>query len=129
MPNLFGLNIAQIVANAIAQAGGLQEGTLTQFTPGTRTPGSLTGGTNPTSTTHTFQGFVEAEEEDSYINRRGETVVSLAMRKLSILGATISPVTTPNQSDEATINGVTYRIVEVMEVDPAEAIFICRVEV
>ena len=128
MPNLFGLDIAQIVADSIASAGNLRPGTLTQFAPGTRDPADITGGTNPTSTTHTFQGFVEAEEDDSFTGRRSETNVSISMRRLSILGATINPATLPDQGDEATVDGVTYRIVEVFEVDAAQAVFICRVE-
>ena len=128
MPNLFGLDIARLVANSIASAGGVRFGTLTQFTPGTRTPGSPTAGTNPTSTTHTFEGFIETEEDDSYESRRTGTLTSISRRKLSILGATISPATTPSQNDEVSLDGEQYRIVEVMEVDPAQALFVCRVE-
>ena len=57
MVDLFGLDIAQIAADAISSAGNLQEGILTKKTL-TRDPNDPTAepGTE-TSTTHTFQGI------------------------------------------------------------------------
>ncbi len=125
MPNLFGLNIAKIVNDSITLAGGVLSGTLTKPVAGTRTPGSLTGGTNPTTTTHTFEGFIEDKTE----TRREGSLVSEGGKFVSILGDSIDPVAEPNQGDEILIESITYRILAIVGRDPAAALFECRVEV
>ena len=123
MPSLFGVDIAQELANAFS--GQLLTGTLTRVTPGTRTPGQLTGGTNPTETTHAFEGFIEDKTE---VRREG-TLVSRGGKFVSILGASVSPAAVPQQGDKVTIEGVDYTIVEIAGRDPAAALYECRVEV
>lgn len=119
MADLFGLDIAGIVNDAITQAGGVRPGTLTKTTPGTRTAGNLTGGTNPTTTTHTFQGFVEEKE----VRRDNQVGASSFGMTLSILGASVSPEAVPEVNDTAEIDGKTYILVELVSRDPAEALY------
>lgn len=118
MADLFGLDIAGIVNDAIAGAGGVRPGTLTKTTPGTRTPGSLTGGSNPTTTTHSFNGFTETKE----VRRTGQVGAS-SMAVVAILGASVTPAATPEVNDTALIDGVTYTLVELLKGDPAGAVF------
>ncbi len=118
MPNLFGLDIAQLVADGIAEAGNLRPGTLTHFTKGTRTVGQLTSGTNPLKTSHTFQGFVEKRT----VRRKGQ-IGKEQMSVVTLLGATVSPAVVPDINDKALIDGVTYLLHELLERDPAGAVY------
>ena len=118
MPDLFGLDIAGIVNNALTSAGGLVSGTLTSYTPGTRSV-NRTGGTNPTSTSHTFQGFVEVQD-----GRQTEAVVSPATEVfVNIMGASVDPVAVPKVNDQVTIDGSTYTLTKLASLDPAEALY------
>lgn len=123
MAELFGIDIAQVVADSIADAGNLRPGTLTKIVPGTRTPGDLTGGTNPTETSHTFQGFVETKTK-----RRDGTLVSDPMSVVTILGATINPATVPAPTDTVLIDGTTWTLFELISRDPASAVYEFRAE-
>ena len=118
MPNLFGLDIANIVAASIAGAGNVLSCTLTKTAPGTRTGGSLTAGTNSTNTTHTFRGFVETKE----VRRDGQVGASVAA-VVTVLGATVNPAAVPEVNDEAVVDGVTYVLVELLARDPAAAVY------
>ena len=123
MVELFGLDIAKVVNDEVTNAGGVRDGSLAKQIPGTRTGGSLTGGTNPTTTTHTFKGFVQTKE----VRRSGQLGAG-ALAVVAILGASISPVAVPEVNDEATVDGVTYVLVELLSRDPAEALFEFRGE-
>jgi hypothetical protein len=123
MPDLFGLDIAGILNDAIQSAGGLRSATLTKTVNGTRTPGSLTGGNNATSTSHTCQAYVESSSA-----RREGSLTRVGGTKVGILGASISPAAVPQANDRVTVDGVDYTIVGVPEIDPAQALFICSVE-
>ncbi len=118
MAELFGIDIAQVVADSIADAGNLRPGTLNKIEPGTRTGGNLTAGTNPTSTAHTFQGFVETKTP-----RREGTIVADPMSVVTILGATVSPAAVPEVNDTAVIDGVTWNLDKLLSRDPAEAVY------
>lgn len=123
MSQLFGLDIAQIVADSIASAGDVQDVTLIKVTPGTRTPGRLTGGTNPSETTHTARGF-----RDSLTTLRPGTLVENASAVVYILGATIAGGQVPEPNDRITIGGLTFTIVEGgVSTDPADALYLCQV--
>lgn len=121
MPNLFGLDIAGIINSEIARAGGVLSGTLTRTVPGTRTGGSLTAGTNPTETTHSFKGFAETKED-----RRSGQIGAQSMAVVTVLGASLSVV--PEVNDRALLDGVTYTLVELLSRDPAAAVFEFRAE-
>jgi hypothetical protein len=123
MPNLFGLDIAKIVANSIASAGGVLDATLTKTTPGTRTPGNLTGGTNPTTVAYVCQGF---KEDMSRL--RPEILVEEATGVITLLGKTISSGTVaPEADDLVTIESQVHTVLKVTR-DPAAAVYQCQVK-
>ncbi len=123
MPDLFGLDIAGIINTEIANAGGVLAGTLTKTTPGARTGGQLTGGTNPATSAHAFNGFVETKED-----RRPGQVGAMSMAVVTVLGASVSPAAVPEVNDTAVLDGVTYTLVELLSGDPATAVFEFRAE-
>ncbi len=114
---VFGLDIAGIIADGFEVAGNLRPGTLTKVIPGTRT--DISGGTKPTTTTHSFQGFVEQKS----VRIKG-AVAALNMSVVTILAATVTPAATPAVNDTAIIDGRTYTLVELLEQDPATAAFV-----
>lgn len=117
MANLFGINVAGLVASSIARAGGVHTGTLSRKTAGVRTPGSLAKGTNPTTVTYTFKGFREVSED-----RRSGSTVSATGSVVTILGATLPVV--PLVGDVVTIDGATLTLTELKERDPAGASYL-----
>ncbi|AKQ75848.1 hypothetical protein FDH82_gp58 [Roseobacter phage RDJL Phi 2] len=118
---LFGVDIAKIVNTSIKNAGGVLDGTLTKATAGTRTPGSLTGGTNPTDATYAFKGFTETAGE----RRPGSTTAS-SISTVSILGD--SCAAEPEVNDEVTIDGTDWTLLELVERDPAKALYVFKAE-
>lgn len=123
MTKLFGIDIAKVINTKITKAGGLAPGVLTKVTSGARTPGDLTGGTNPTETVHTFQGFLEAGQV-----RMPSTRVILSGTFITVLGASVLPIAEPTAKDKIEIEGETYEIKEVVDRDPAAATYVVRVE-
>jgi len=123
MANLFGLDIAKIVANEIKAAGGLVSCTLTHITKGTRTAGDLTGGTNPTTTTHSCQGFVETKTK-----RMTGTLVEEPMSVVTIIGGSIKPAVVPSPTDTIDVDGVVWTLYELISRDPASAVYEFRGE-
>ncbi len=121
MAKLFGIDIAATVAKGISDAGGVRPGILTRVTPGARTAGSLTGGTNPTETTFSFRGFVETKER-----RRSGQVGASTMSVVTILGDTVTVV--PDVNDRVAVDGVNYTLLELLSRDPAEAVYQFRAE-
>lgn len=121
MPNLFGVDIAQEIADAFS--GQLVSGTLQKVTPGTRTSGGLTAGTNSTTTDHTFEGFLEVKE----VRRKGQ-VGAEPKSVLTIIGNSVSPAVAPEVNDKATIESLTFDITEILARDPAAAVFECLVQ-
>lgn len=126
---LFGVDISGIVASSMGS--GLPVITLRKKTPGTRTDGSLTAGTNPKTTTATARGFVDTYK-DSQVNG---TTIKRGDRYATILGDTISPAIIPEPGDEivaANSLGVseTFKIVEDgVTRDPAAATYTCHVRI
>lgn len=123
MPNLFGLNIAAIVAQSIAGAGGVRPGVLTKTAAGARTVGSLTAGATPVLTTFTFQGFVETKAE-----RRSGQVSAASMPIVTLLGASISGGAIPEVNDSVLIDGASYILTELLTSDPAAAVYEFKAE-
>lgn len=123
MANLFGMNIAGIINAEIANAGGVLKGTLTKVSPGKRTAGSLTGGTNPATKSYSFNGFVETRE----VRRTGQVGASPGA-VLTVLGASVPSGVVPEVNDTALIEGITYTLVELIKRDPAAAVYEFRVE-
>ena len=118
MPDLFGIDIAGILNTEISKAGGLVPGTLSRVTPGTRTVDNLTAGTNPTTTGHTFQGFVENKEV-----RLAGQVSSKSVPVITVMGASVLPITVPEVNDTVILEGITYTLTELVSRDPAAAVY------
>lgn len=122
MPDIFGVDIAGKIHEAFKDK--VFDVTLTKVEPGTRTPGALTGGTNPTTVGHTVKGFV-----DMYLDTEIDgTLVHRGDRKVVIFGASLSSGVVPEPADRITAEGWTKQIVEEgVKRDPAGATYICQV--
>lgn len=119
MPDLFGLDLGGIVETALDSAGGLRPATLVRVTPGDRTPGNLTGGTNPDATSYPTQGTVtRGNATDPGTLTRRETV------SVMLLGAPLSRAgVAPEVGDRVTVDGVTYDVTGPVDSDPAAATY------
>ena len=119
MPKLFGVDIAKEINKGLGP--GLLDATLTKVTPGARTPGSLTAGTNPTTTTHAAKGFLDDYKDfqvDGTVVVRGDRIVVL-------LGASIAGSQVPAPGDRVTIESEEFNIINVKR-DPAAATYACQ---
>lgn len=120
--------IAKQIYKAMKAAKLTLPATLIKVTPGTRTPGSLTGGTNPSTTSYAASGFV-ADYSDDDIDG---TLVIRGDRKISLFGSSFPAGVVPEPEDKITItdpSGVsrTYRIVpKGVTTDPAGAVYTCQ---
>ncbi len=120
MPNLFGIDIAAQVAAAFS--GQLVPGTITRTAYGSRTPGSLTAGGAQTTTTVTFEGIKDGvakkyRDEDTTI-RVGDVAILMLAGSFSTAGFI------PQNDDQVTIEGDTYKIMRTLERDPAAATYL-----
>lgn len=127
MPDLFGLDIAGIVDQSFASAGGTRNGTLTRDVVGTRDSSNLAGGTQNGTLSWTFRGFLD---EFSSSHRNG-TFAKESGKIMAIFGASISSTsggatTAPAPGDVVTLDGLTFYVYEVRS-DPAQALFECAV--
>ena len=124
MTKLFGIDIAKVINDEIQNAGGVLSGVLTTSTPGSRTGGNLTDGTNPTSASVAFNGFVESR----VVRGKGaqDSLVTRSVFVLTILGASISVI--PQEMDTAVIDSQTWKLLELIGRDPASAVYEFRVE-
>ncbi len=116
---LFGVDIAAIVDGAMSS--GLLPATLHHTTPGVRTPGDPTAGTNPTTTDHACRGIAD-DYRDAEIDG---TVVLANDRKVLLIGNSIVGLVVPEQNDGVTIEGVRYTIINIKR-DPAAATYLCQ---
>lgn len=119
MPKLFGVDIAAIIDSAMS--GGLLDATLHQTTPGTRTPGDPTGGTNPTTVDAACKGMVD-DYADGEIDG---TLVLVGDRKVLLIGNSIAGLLVPQPQDGVTIEGERYTVIRVKR-DPAAATYLCQ---
>lgn len=110
--------------------------TLIKVTPGTRTPGQLTGGTNPTTTSYACRGFIDMQgartRQDSLASRsQAGSGLTLGGTKVAVLiGDSIANGTVvPEPLDKIVLEGVTYIIPEGGKVDrdPAAATYTCEI--
>lgn len=114
---LFGVNISGIIKDNIGP--GVLAATLTKFTPGTRTPGQLTGGTNPTSASYSCRGFIDRQANKDL---RG-TLIDDGNVVIVLIGDTIDGgASAPEGGDQVTIEGTTYTV-GVVDRDPAAATY------
>lgn len=94
--------------------------TLIVVTPGTRTTGRVSAGTNPTTTNVKARGLVVQWTK----KRVNQTEVTTTDRVVMLLGALIAGRVVPKVNDQVTIEGVTSTIVDI-ERDPAAATYVC----
>lgn len=112
--------IAKQVAGAMKRAGMTKPAVLLVETPGVRTPGAVTGGTNPTTTSHKARGLVVAWKR----SRLGQTEVQVGDRVVMLFGPLIADGMVPKVNDRITIENVTSRIIDI-ERDAAAATYTC----
>jgi len=115
---LFGVDISGLVNANIGP--GVNDATLTKTTGGTRTAGQLTGGTNPTATTHACKGFVDVLDK----NRLEDGLVEDTDVMVALIGDSIAGGAVPVAGDRVTILSVEYNIIQV-KTDPALAVYAC----
>ena len=120
MPDIFKADIAGEIYMGFK--GLVFDITLTKVAPGTRTPGTLTGGTNPVETDYTGRGFTD-DYEDYQIDG---TIIQRGDRKVVIFGASLPSGIIPTPNDKTTAESVERVIVNV-ERDPAGATYLCQV--
>ncbi|HSN29508.1 MAG TPA: hypothetical protein VLT45_24640 [Kofleriaceae bacterium] len=108
-----------LVARKLEASGAVKPATLVRLTPGTRTPGALSAGTNPTSTSYPCRGFATRTTRTT-ING---TLVEASDRVIALLAASLQGQV-PRDGDQVTIESVTTRIVAV-ERDPFAAVYTC----
>lgn len=121
MPDLFGLDIAGIIADSIESAGGVLSGKLIKVTRGTRTSGSLAAGTNPTKKPFGFKGFYD----DSRALKLPESLIQRGDRVVVLLGATIQSGAIPEPNDKIILEGEETTIDRIIDRDPAAATYTC----
>lgn len=122
---LFGVDISGLVRKHVAP--GVLDATLVKVAPGTRTPGALTGGTNPTPTSYPCRGFID-KQRVAFTN--GSTVKD-GNKVVVLIGDTIDNGSgvAPAPGDRIIIEGTTYVIPEggTIDRDPAAATYACEV--
>lgn len=120
------IDIAALVASNFAKFGGpvgVKPCTLIKTIPGTRMPGAISAGTNPTTQTFAASGFVS--DYTSY--ELQSTLISASDRKVVLFGASITGGAVPEPTDQIAIGGETLTIVkDGIDADPARAIYTCQ---
>lgn len=117
MPKLLDGAIAKAVRDGLKKAGMYKSATLTRVTPGARTVGELAGGTNPTESAQTCEGFLSSSRR----LKVGATLIEQHDRVAVLLGDSLGGVI-PRTGDKVTIESKTQRIVDI-ERDAASATY------
>lgn len=115
---LFGVDISGIINREVGP--GVNAATLIKVTPGTRTPGNLTGGTNSTEVNRSARGFLDSLRKkhiENTLTEDGDVLINL-------VGDSIEASAVPRPGDKITIRGNTYNVI-VADVDPADALYEC----
>lgn len=118
MPNLFGVDIAGVIAQAMGN--GLLPATLIKTTAGERSSGEVTAGTNPSTSSTSCRGFIEDYKDYQLTS----SLIKTGDKKITLLGGTLAGVV-PKPGDKITIESSTYNIIKVMR-DPAAATYECQ---
>jgi len=119
-PDIFRVKLAQRIDRAFR--GLTFTIMLSKVVAGSRTAGSLTGGTNNTRTSHSARGFVE----DFSAREINGTSIRSGMRRIILFGASISGGVEPSSGDFLTAENQVYIVTNVQR-DPAGATFTCVV--
>jgi hypothetical protein len=116
------------VADGLIGADLFRPATLIKVTPGTRTPGSISGGTNPTTVSYSVQGVPGT----TTTLRLNGTLIAGVDRVIKLFGARLPPGVVPAPEDRITMEGVTSTIVgndggnSAVMVDAARAVYVCQ---
>lgn len=116
MTKLFGVDISGLIHKYVSP--GVLDATLTKLVPGTRTPGDLASGTNPTPTSYACRGFVSSQD----VRPHPESLISDGSVKIVLIGDSIASGAVPELNDRVTIEGSTYQI-DKLDRDPAAATY------
>lgn len=122
---LFGIDVSGLVNQHIGS--GLLPATLVKVTPGTRTAGQLTGGTNPTEVSHACRGMIDTQAVRTL---KDGTLAIAGKKTIMLIGDSIAGGTVfPEPLDKIVIEGTTYLISEGAKIDrdPAKATYTCEV--
>ena len=119
MADLFGIDAGQVFLDTLGDL--VQDAILIVSTPSTRTPGSLTQGTQPTTANKTCKGYIE-DYDNSQIDN---TLVAKGDRKVVLLVNSMQDNAIPDTGDSITIEGITFEVIDV-ERDTLQAIYICQ---
>lgn len=116
-------DIAGLVGAPLVAAGITKPATLIKVTPGTRLPGDVTSGTNPTTARFAAQGIPIST---STLLAAG-TLLAGVDRAVMLLGSTITGGARPAPGDSIEIDGATSVIVAGgVSTDPARAAYTCQ---
>ena len=118
MAELFGVDISELIAEAIASAGGLTASTLTKAGTITRDPANPARTLQPTTTSHTLEAVVEAKTV-----RVGESAIPETRYIATLIAGSITPETIPEPNDQLSLDGRTYTLGRLISRDPASATY------
>lgn len=119
------LNVAKLIAQQFAKNGkpvGVGPCTLIKRVQGTRAPGAISAGTNPTETSYKATGLVsdyKAYQVDGTLIRQGD-------RQVLLFGASIAGGQIPEPGDKVAIGGETLVLTQPINRDPALATYVCN---
>jgi hypothetical protein len=120
--------LASLVSSALVGAGMAKDAVLTRVTAGQRTPGAVTAGNNPTTTSLP----VRALPADTAQFRHADTLIAGVDRAIKIFGASLPAGVVPVPGDRITMDGATSTIVgddggkRAVTVDPVGAMYTCQ---
>lgn len=123
MPDIFGIDVAGIVADAFRDAGELRPGVLIRATP-VLDDTQPTARTAPQTTRHSFTGLVYRGNSE----RRPGTLILDTQRRLLIIGGSLNPAIVPQVNDTADIDGSTFTLDEEVSGDSTGAAYEFRVK-
>lgn len=118
---LHGIDVAGIIGKEIGVntlTDAAHACTLVKVTPGTRTTGQLTGGTNPTTSNHACRAFIDRQARGN----RPASLVNATDVVIQVIGETIEGGVIPTVNDRIIAEGTTWYIRGV-DRDPCEAVY------
>jgi hypothetical protein len=119
MPDLFGVDIAGIIASEIGP--GVLPATLIKVTPGIRGTDS-TAGINPSEQIFTGRGVIEEYMDDQIDG----TLIKKGDRKVILITNTFAGLPIPEPTDKIIIESMNLIIVNPVKRDPAAATYTCQ---
>ena len=118
MATIFGIDLQELIADAVAAAGGLNPGVLTKSIAGGRESDNPTRAVAPTTTEHTLEAVVESKA----VRLEGSDIASVRP-VMTIVGGSVTPLAEPEVNDTVTIGGLTFTLNRLISVDPAKAAY------